>query len=99
MDIHEAVRIAKDYCLDVFESENVYHLGLEEIVYDEITDSWNVTIGFTRIWQDENRQPVQKRSTVGELFGVTNRADTREFKLVEIGASDGKVKSLTIRKV
>ena len=46
MDVKEAVAIAKRYITDLFADEGIAHLGLEEVLFDEWSGDWKVTIGF-----------------------------------------------------
>jgi hypothetical protein len=45
MEVKEAVKIAKAYLADLFEGERIKNLGLEEVEYDEFTQSWGITLG------------------------------------------------------
>ena len=53
MEVKDAVRLAKEYVADLFEAEQITNVGLEEVVFDEPSDCWNVTIGFSRPWGRE----------------------------------------------
>ena len=48
MDVKEAVRIAKEYLGDLFEAEQITNVGLEEVVFEDASNSWKVTLGFFR---------------------------------------------------
>ncbi|HEX3952712.1 MAG TPA: hypothetical protein VHW90_04005, partial [Stellaceae bacterium] len=50
MQIKEAVSLAKQYIREVFSEENIDHLGLEEIEYDDQSGTWLITVGFSRPW-------------------------------------------------
>lgn len=50
MEVNEAVAKARDFVKEVFEGEKISNLGLDEVEYDEKTDTWMVTIGFSRPW-------------------------------------------------
>ena len=50
MQVKEAVANAKQYLADLFREEGLSDLGLEEVEFDESTDSWCVTLGFSRPW-------------------------------------------------
>ncbi len=50
----EAVRLAKQYIRDLYADEQIVDLGLEELeISDTEPETWSVTIGFRRKWQDE----------------------------------------------
>ena len=53
MDVKEATHIARDYITDVFADEEITQLGLEEVVQDQDTKEWRITIGFVRPWDKQ----------------------------------------------
>ena len=53
MDVKQAVAAAKDYVADMFESEKITNIGLEEVEYDEFEKLWQITIGFSRPWDQD----------------------------------------------
>lgn len=55
MDVREAVQMAKRYVSEVFAGEMLNDVGLEEVVFDEDKSAWNVTIGFSRPWDDPKK--------------------------------------------
>jgi len=57
MLVKDAVQIAKSYVGDLFSSEHIKDIGLEEVKKDG--DLWLVTIGFLRPW-DEPRSVIQQ---------------------------------------
>ena len=87
MEVKDAVRLAKDYVADLFEAEQITDVGLEEIEFDEKSDSWNVTIGFSRPWD-------QKGPLVAALG---ERRPARSYKVVRIHDGSHEVKSVTDR--
>lgn len=91
MDVKEAVGIAKGYVTDLFADESITHVGLEEVVFDESSGDWKVTIGFSPHW---NQFSAALASSLG-----TGRPDrhNRSYKVVRIRDLDGRVKSLTDR--
>ena len=84
MDVKEAVRTAKDYLIVVFDGENITDVGLEEAVFNNESDTWDITIGFSRPWDARN-------SVVSAL------RLRRSYKVVSIDGVTGHVKSLTDR--
>ena len=50
MDVRDATRTAKEYLVDLFDGEEIMHVGLEEVVFDETSNRWGITIGFSRPW-------------------------------------------------
>lgn len=87
MDVAEVVRRAKSYVRTIFEDESPEDIGLEEIVYDEGSHSWDVTIGFSRPWETA-RGPLRTFSTIPA---------GRSYKMVKVRDVDGKILGLTQR--
>ena len=87
MDVKEAVQIAKEYLTELYESEQITNVGLEEIVFDDTSNSWKVTIGFSRPWDHKN-------NLVGTLG---DGLPERSYKVVSINGDSGKVESLVDR--
>jgi len=50
MDVKEAIRLAKQYVTDLFIQEGIDQIGLEEVEFDDMNNTWLVTIGFSRPW-------------------------------------------------
>ncbi len=87
MDMKEAVSVAKEYLGDLYEDEQITDVGLEEVVYEEESDIWKITIGFSRPWE-RNGALVTK---LGE------RHTARSYKVVTIDDTIEEVVSLTDR--
>ena len=87
MDVKEAVQIAKEYLTELYKSEQITNVGLEEIVFDDTSNSWKVTIGFSRPWDHKN-------NLVGTLG---DGLPERSYKVVSINGDSGKVESLVDR--
>ncbi len=87
----EAVDVAKRYVADLFAPDGAMNIGLEELRFDDATDHWLVTIGFSRSWEGPQgvSRWVQKN---GEPW-------PRIFKVVEIAESDGRVIEVTHRSL
>ena len=47
MDVKTASLMAKKYLIDLFEDEGISNVGLEEVEFDELSNSWRITIGFS----------------------------------------------------
>ena len=50
MEIKEAAHVAKEYIKNLFEEERAQNVGLEEIEFKDTTETWLVTVGFSRPW-------------------------------------------------
>ncbi len=90
MDVRDATRKAKEYLVDLFDGEEIKHVGLEEVVFDETANCWGITIGFSRPW-DRNAHPT----ALAVAFG--DRRLARSYKVIRVNADDGRVVSLTDR--
>ena len=87
MDVKEAVQTAKEYLLDLFEGEQITNVGLEEVVFEELSDCWKITIGFSRPWDHKSTLRV----TLGDGLPA------RSYKVLSVNDDSGKVESLTDR--
>ena len=88
MEVKEAVKVAKDYVTDLLAEEGMTNLGLEEIYFDDQSEIWDVTLGFSRPWN----------SSRGALSAITG--DTlarRAYRVVRVRNSDGQVLSIKKR--
>jgi len=90
MDVKEAVKKAIEYIKDVFDSEHLENIGLEEVVLNEADDVWEITIGFSRPW--DYPKP-------GLVTGLQPQNPKREYKVVRIDNKSGEVKSIKIREI
>ena len=83
-------RTAKEYLVDLFDGEEIMHVGLEEVVFDETSNCWGITIGFSRPW-DRNTRPTALIAAIGD------RRLPRSYKVIRVVDDDGRVVSLTDR--
>lgn len=88
MDAKQAVDIAKYHVKNMFEKENIFHLGLEEVEFDPLNDEWNITIGFSRNWEES------EKNILSNIF-----RPNRIYKIVRIKDSNGDVISLKNHKI
>jgi len=92
MDVKEAIQSAKHFVDDLFASESITHLGLEEVVFDEESNHWKITVGFFRPWD-------RKEDSVNPFFERTHEEYRRRtFKTVWIDDANGRPVSLTDRQ-
>ena len=88
MDVKQAVQIAKQYVSELFEGEPITNVGLEEVVYEDESDTWKITIGFSRPWHRKN--PMTASERLASPF-------ERSYKVVEINDESGNIESLMDR--
>lgn len=84
MNVKDAVATAKTYVADLFSNEPIQHIGLEEVEFDDRLGVWSITIGFNRSWY-------------ASVLGYS--AKDRDYKVVRISDSDGKVISIKNREL
>lgn len=102
MDVKEAARTARAYIADLFADENVQHVGLEEVKFDDVSEIWNITIGFSRPWELSKEPPKKPVPLVlapvlEELNPPPPPTPQRSYKIVRVRDSDGCVISVTHR--
>lgn len=91
MDVREAVTKAKAYLAELYVDEKISNVGLEEVELDDQTNTWKITIGFSRPW-DEPRNP---------FAAITNQPSVlkRSYKLVRVHNETGLILSVNNRDV
>lgn len=89
MNVKEAVRVANKYITELFADEGVQDLGLEEVVFHETTNTWKITMGFSRPWE--------RRGLAASLGGQDWK--NRSFKVVEINDHTGEIVGMTHRSL
>ena len=87
MDVKDAVRTAKAYLVDLFADEQITNVGLEEVVFDEASATWRITIGFSRSWDLKGPLSVT----------MAGASPDRSYKMLSINDATGKVESLRDR--
>ena len=90
MNVKEAVTLAKRHVGDLFADEGAKNLGLEEVEFDDTPRMWNVTIGFSRPW-DEPRNTIA--AIAGDAF------PRRVYKIVRINDDTGQVIAVKTHQV
>jgi hypothetical protein len=97
IDVKTAVKRAKDYVAELFASEKIGNLGLEELDYDDAKRAWVVTIGFVRVW---DRHPPDRVGCLAAGLVQQSPFDgqPRTYKTVTV-ADDGTVRGIKNRDV
>ena len=90
MDVKEAISKAKSYVAEVFDDEGPKNIGLEEIRFDDAADTWLITVGFSRKWDN----PKTFVTALGQDIDLK-----RTYKVVRIRDKDGEIVSIDNRKV
>ncbi len=86
MDAREAVNRAREYLVELFDGEDIYEIGLEEVDFDDMANEWSITLGFKRTW---NRTAY--------LMSPQKDPEPRSYKVIRIHDPDGEVRSLRDR--
>ncbi len=94
MDVKEAVRTARKYIVDLFADDDIRHVGLEEVVFNDKDHKWEITIGFSRPW---DRTVTEGPSFLLAQVANTRQWNQRSFKVVEIDDHTGRVGAVTHR--
>ncbi|MGF1516454.1 MAG: hypothetical protein ACFCVB_01425 [Nodosilinea sp.] len=92
MNVKEAVAQAKNYIFELFSDESPKNIGLEEVEFDEQTNEWLVTIGFSRPWDNPMESPI---AALSNLQRLPNRA----YKIVRISNEKDEVLSVKSREI
>ena len=87
MDVKEAVKRAKEYLTDLYQGEEITNVGLEEVVFEDRSNSWKITIGFSRPWDHKNAL----------VATLADSRSLRSYKVLSINDDSGKVESLMDR--
>ena len=94
VDVKNAVKIAKDYIRESFSTDDVKNIGLEEISFDEASNCWNITVGFSWPWE---QAPINSLPGMAALNVMFPENLPRTYKIVTVSAVDGKVSKVTNR--
>ena len=96
MDVKEAVQTAKAHIADLYADENIQHIGLEEVIFDDALGAWKVTVGFFRAWDKRN-------TPLGEFSAISGGKNPdwrrRSFKVIRIDNETREVSSMTHRSL
>lgn len=91
MEVKEAISVAKDYIVEIYQDEGVFNVGLEEVEFRD--GIWEVTVGFSRKWDRPPSNPFAMTS--GQQ--PDTRALNRTYKIVEVDDHDSIVRGVRNR--
>jgi hypothetical protein len=86
--VKEAIHRAKNFVRETFGEEGIVNLGLEEVRFDEREGNWEITLGFSRPWDDES-----------SIIPSLSRQYRRAFKVVTLDGTTGEPIAITQRDV
>ena len=92
MEVDEAIKKAIGFVAIVYKEEKISHVGVEEIEFDEVKNEWSITIGFFRVWRNEDL-------TLPEIIAGQSRRrwNDRILKILRLSDDTGEVLSMKIR--
>jgi hypothetical protein len=92
IDAKTAVGNAVAYVSDMYKDEHITDVLLEEIEMNEAETAWRVTVGFTRV------MPMNPL-LAGDLAKMFSLKGDRLYKVIEVDAVNGAVRSMKIRDI
>jgi hypothetical protein len=85
MNVKQAVASAKRYIGELYSEEGIANVGLEEVDFDSKAREWEVTIGFSRPWDEAGNSLLKP--------GIRSRS----YKVVRVSDATGDVRSVKDR--
>ena len=105
MNAKEAVQTAKKYVVEIYDDEPAKHIGVEEVVFDQESNSWKITVGFFRPW-DKKYLPRGEKLGLPDILGASAATEgeyaawkRRSFKVIQVNDNTGIVESMTHRSL
>lgn len=89
MQVKDAVTAAITNVQDLFQTEEITNLGLEEVNFDETSDEWLVTVGFSRPWD------YPKTSAFTSAVSPQAGEPRRSYKIVRVHDATGRVTAVS----
>ena len=100
MDVTMAVKIARDFANDLYQGEDIKNLGLEEVIFDEDSNEWRVTLGYDSYRIKTTETGPIPYSIMSSLAPNNIEKETlRDYKTFRLNADDGNFKGMLIREV
>ena len=91
MDVKQAIAAAKQYINEVYASEQVTNLGLEEVEHPQAAGNWVITLGFSRPWNTPRTRAQEVLENLGAVSSLK-----RSYKVITM-SDDGTVLSMKNR--
>ena len=84
----DAMRMAKDYVVSLFEEEQIRDVAVVERKFDPDSRMWQITVGFARPWDNGRsaKYPFDEQGNLG-----------RSFKAVQFHDETGRIELLKDR--
>ena len=91
IDVKEAVRVATDYLMQLYEPAQLHDILLEEVALSDDEKYWYVTLGFSRPMPSTELMRALTENIVKQV------KYQREYKVFQIDSATGQVRSMKIR--
>lgn len=100
IEVTAAVKYARQFANDLYQDEDIKHLGLEEVVFDDNSNEWRVTLGYDSYRVKTTETAPNPYSAISTFTSKNVEKETlREYKTFRISAEDGAFKGMLIRDV
>lgn len=94
MKVKEAAQVAKATVASLFKDQKISDILLEEVDFEELPETWSITVGFFRQAQVDSQSIAGIAGAISPLLGRR-----RSFKVVRIRDRDGQVLSVKHRSM
>ncbi|SNT70931.1 hypothetical protein [Psychrobacter sp. LV10R520-6] len=100
IEVTEAVKLARKLANDFYQDEDIKNLGLEEVVFDDDSKEWRITLGYDS-YRVKTTETAPNPYSAISAFAPSNieKETLREYKTFRIGAEDAIFKGMLIRDV
>ena len=101
IDVTDAVKYARKLANDLYQDEDIKNLGLEEVIFDESSNEWRVTLGYDSYRVKTIASATNPYAAITSLTASNNIAKEtlREYKTFRFDAEDSSFKGMLIREV
>lgn len=100
IDVKKAIAKAVEFLSDIFGSEGISGIRLEEVELSDAQDAWNITLSFVRrVPPNSVSSPLDViRATQAAALGVVPMGE-REYKVVSVDSGNGAPRSVKVRQL
>ncbi len=90
IEVTQAVKLARQFFNEIYQDEDIQNLMLEEVVIDQDSNEWRITLGYdSHIIKEANH--VFSKKIIDKM--------PRVYKRIHIDADEGDFKGMFIREV
>ncbi|MUG32390.1 hypothetical protein [Psychrobacter sanguinis] len=100
IEVTEAVKRAREIANQLYEGEDIKNLGLEEVVFNEEANAWEITLGYDSYRSKiiENK-PTEFMARNLYADGKIEKETLREYKTFSINAENGQFQGMIMRDI